>query len=470
MPFLKSHKSLRRHMRRAQTVLVLLMLIPALAAITLMAVYARNYHNTIAHMAAISHFKPVIQQELLTEVMDVVFGRKRFDEGHQFETLITARNTLDELIDSDAASRLELEVSRRILGTLYSYVQALGAGGTVDEQIKINDEIINVSQLFMDMLQEAVNAEITAASESSALIQDTVRNTLLLEISLLIASLGFAAVTQKSLSKAIRIPLSRLETFAGRIAGGELSMRAEDAEVEELHSLTCSLNTMAHKLEELMEENQKEQENLKKSELRALQAQITPHFLYNTLDAIIWLAEAGRTREVIKVTGSLSDFYRISLSNGKDWVSIAEEWRHLEGYLNIQKIRYRDILRYELELDEALKQQQILKLLIQPLAENAIYHGIKNRRGGGLIRVSAIQEGDHVHITVSDSGVGMTTTQLQKIRDALDASESTEAETGYGLYSVDKRIKLYYNQSHGIYINSTENDGTRVSFSVPIRM
>ena len=468
MPLFKSRDSLRGRMRGAQTVLVLLMLIPALVAITLMAVYARNYHNNIAHMAAISNLRPVIQQELLTEVMDVVFGRKRFAEGDQFSTLEKARSALDELIDSNASSRIELEVSRRILGTLRSYVETLGQGGTVDEQIKVNDEIVNVSQLFLDMLQEAVNAEITAASEASALMQATVRNTLLLEIGLLAVSLGFAAVTQSSLSKAIRVPLSRLEAFAGRIAGGELSVRAEDAEVAELHSLTHNLNTMAFKLERLMEENQREQENLKKSELRALQAQITPHFLYNTLDAIIWLAEAGRTQEVIDITGSLSNFFRISLNNGKDWVTIAEEWEHLEGYFTIQKIRYRDILRYELEIDETLKQQQMLKLLIQPLVENAIYHGIKNRRGGGLIRVTAKRDGINLLVTVSDSGAGMTECQLQKLRGALAASESTEAETGYGLYSVDKRIKLYYNQPEGLSIDST-GEGTIVRFSVPIR-
>jgi len=468
MPLFKAKNSLRGRMRGAQTVLVLLMLIPALVAITLMAVYARNYHNNIAHMAAISNLRPVIQQELLTEVMDVVFGRKRFAEGGQFETLEKAQTALDNLIESDASSRIELEVSRRILGTLRSYVVTLGEGGTVDEQIKVNDEIINVSQLFLDMLQEAVNAEIKAASEASALMQATVRNTLLLEIGLLAIALGFAAITQSSLSKAIRVPLSRLEVFAGRIAGGELSMRAEDAEVAELHSLTHNLNTMAFKLERLMEENQKEQENLKKSELRALQAQITPHFLYNTLDAIIWLAEAGRTQEVIEITGSLSNFFRISLNNGKDWVSIAEEWEHLKGYLTIQKIRYRDILRYELEIDETLKQQQMLKLLIQPLVENAIYHGIKNRRGGGLLRVSAKRDGANLRVVVSDSGAGMAAAQLQKLRSALAASESTEAETGYGLYSVDKRIKLYYNQSEGLFIDST-GEGTTVSFSVPIR-
>ena len=469
MPLSWSKNSLRRRMSNAQTVLVVLMMIPALIAITLMMVYAGEYHSVIAHMSDISELRPVIQQELLTEIMDVVTGRKRFSEGNQFETLERAQLALDGLIESDAASRIELEVSRRLLGTLSSYVETLGQGGSVDQQIQVSDEINNVAVLFLDMLQEAVNAEINAAAVASAQMQAVVRNTLFLEIGLLIVALLFAALTQNSLSKAIRVPLGRLEAFARRIAGGELSVRAQNTEIAELSALTDSLNIMAFKLEKLMEENRREQENLKKSELRALQAQITPHFLYNTLDAIIWLAEAGRTQQVIEITNALSDFFRISLNNGKDWVSIGEEWEHLEGYLTIQRIRYRDILRYELFIDETLKPQQMLKLLVQPLVENAIYHGIKNRRGGGMIRVEAVRAGERLQVTVSDSGAGMNQQQLEQVRKALAASESTEAETGYGLYSVDKRIKLYYNQPEGLSIESSLSEGTRVSFDVPIR-
>ena len=122
--------------------------------------------------------------------------------------------------------------------------------------------------------------------------------------------------------------------------------------------------------------------------MRTLQAQITPHFLYNTLDAIVWLAEAKRTGEVIAITRALSDFFRISLSNGQDWITIAQEVEHLKGYLTIQKVRYRDILDYDIDVDTALYGSTILKLIIQPLVENAIYHGIKNRRGGGKLTIT----------------------------------------------------------------------------------
>ncbi len=466
---LNSPDSIKKRMRYAQLTLVILMLIPAVLAIGLMWQNSQRYHKVIAHVEEISRLNPVIKDELLSSMMDVVSGRKRFAEGSQYQILEKARQQLDKLIESGEASRVELEVSRRLLRTLETYVNKLGQSNTVDEQIAVNEEIGNVASLFLDMLQNAVNVEIKASMEASLNMQAGIKTALLVEICLLLVSLAVAFVTQTRMSRAIRVPLSRLENFANQIAGGQLSVRAEEAEVEELKTLSIRLNTMAEKLEQLMDQNRREQENLKKSELRTLQAQITPHFLYNTLDAIVWLAEAGQTSQVIEITNSLSDFYRISLNNGKDWVGIREEWEHLQGYLRIQKIRYRDILRYELSISEDLREQQMLKLLIQPLVENAIYHGIKNRRSGGLVRVEARKVGARLMVTVSDSGLGMDEQRLNEIRQALSRDDVLGPERGYGLYNVDKRIKLYYGQEEGLDLISSPGEGTRVSFSVPLR-
>ena len=224
---------------------------------------------------------------------------------------------------------------------------------------------------------------------------------------------------------------------------------------------------MAARLQDLIDENRREQENLKKSELRALQAQINPHFLYNTLDAIVWLAEAGQSREVIHITRALSDFFRISLSQGKDWIPLSEEMKHLTGYLTIQKIRYRDILDYEIDIPEELGSCQVLKLLLQPLVENAIYHGVKHRRGRGLIRVTGYQEGGMLILRVQDNGAGMTAERLKQVRSGLCADSGESA--GYGLFNVNKRIQLYYNLPQGIEIESDEKTGTVVTLRVPVR-
>lgn len=471
--FAHTKDSLHERIRTVQLVLVLLMLIPALVAITLMMVFSRQYHGVIGHMEEVSLLRPLISESLLNETMDIVVGRTRFDAGTQFETLEETAARLDRLVSQNPASRTELEVSRRLLDTLRSYVVELGAqitqGSTVDENLLLHEEIVGVASLFNDMLGESIATEITASAEASRGMQRVISITLLVEIALVALSLLFATMAQRSLSDAIRVPLGRMQQFAGRIAGGALTERVPLPDVEELKDLSYSLNKMAFQLERLLEESTREQENLKKSELRALQAQITPHFLYNTLDAIIWLAEARRTGEVITITGALSNFFRTSLNNGKDWISVRQELEHLEGYLTIQKIRYRDILEYRLEIDEALVEYQILKLLIQPLVENALYHGIKNRRRGGLLVVSVKEEAGRMRICVEDNGIGMTDAQRAQVLDALSRSEPLSSDTGYGLYSVDKRIKLYYSQPEGLRIESTEGQGTRISFSVPLR-
>ena len=456
-------------MRTSQLTLVVLMTIPALLAISLMWQHSVRYHRVISHVEEITRLNPIIKEELLSGTMDIVFGRTRFEEGPQYSILDKASRQLDRLIDSGEASRIELEVSRRILGTLRGYVDQLGKSDTVDEQIAVNEQIGQVAELFLNMLTEAVNAEIRASAQASDLMQAGVQTAVIVEIALLALSFVVALVAQNRLSRAIRVPIDRLQAFANHIASGQLSERTQEADVEELRSLTNSLNTMAIKLEQLIEQNRKEQENLKKSELRTLQAQITPHFLYNTLDAIVWLAEAGQGSQVVEITNALSNFFRISLSNGKDWVTIREEWEHLAGYLTIQKIRYRDILQYELCLEEGLKEQRILKLLIQPLVENAIYHGIKNRRALGLVTVKANQVDGRLQVTVTDNGMGMGEERLNRVREALGREEPSASQVGYGLYSVDQRIKLYYNQEAGLSIASEQGRGTTVSFSVPLK-
>ena len=170
---------------------------------------------------------------------------------------------------------------------------------------------------------------------------------------------------------------------------------------------------------------------------------------------------------MIHITRALSDFFRISLSQGKDFIPLSEEIKHLTGYLTIQKIRYRDILDYEIDIPEELGGARVLKLLLQPLVENAIYHGIKHRRGRGMIRVSGRAEGAWLVLAVEDNGAGMSPERLAQVRAGLDAGAGVSS--GYGLYNVNKRIQLYYNQPQGVWIESDEQTGTRVTLKVPAR-
>jgi two-component system sensor histidine kinase YesM len=203
-----------------------------------------------------------------------------------------------------------------------------------------------------------------------------------------------------------------------------------------------------------------------------LQAQINPHFLYNTLDTIIWMAESKKTDDVVSLVTALSSFFRISLSKGMDWITIGEEIERIRSYLTIQKMRYRDILDFKIDVDEEVTENTILKLILQPLVENALYHGIKNKRQGGTIsiRVRQMNE-DEILLEVEDDGIGFTPEKLAQLQAELaDDSGEFKLESGYGIGNVNKRIRLYYGSPYGVSIQSEYNSGTCVNLVIPAKM
>ena len=203
-------------------------------------------------------------------------------------------------------------------------------------------------------------------------------------------------------------------------------------------------------------------------ELKLLQAQINPHFLYNTLDNIIWLAEDGRKDEVEDIASSLSRFFRTTLSGGRDFIKIKEELDHIEAYLHIQRQRYRDILSFRLNVPEALSEYLIIKMTLQPIVENALYHGIKNKRGGGTIEISAREEGGYVYLTVGDDGMGMDEQRLSDLRDIIAGKIKPAADnTGFGMSNVAERMRLNYGRNCGIKVTSEYGVGTKVEIYIP---
>ncbi|MCI0529209.1 MAG: sensor histidine kinase, partial [Nitrospira sp.] len=274
------------------------------------------------------------------------------------------------------------------------------------------------------------------------------------------------------ISASIYLPIKKLHNVTTTITKNDLQALVTGDNVDEITELGMSFNIMIGKIRELLAAKIKEQENLKKAELRALQAQINPHFLYNTLDTIVWMAEANKTREVIEIVRALSSFFRIALSKGKDWISIRQEIEHVRSYLTIQKMRYRDILDYRIEVDEAILEGMILKLTLQPLVENALYHGIKNKRNGGVIIVQAKRtDQNEILLEVQDNGIGFTPYKLARIQTEInaDSDEITLKESGFGLENVNKRIKLYYGKQYGLSLNSQYQEGTRVILTIPLK-
>lgn len=228
----------------------------------------------------------------------------------------------------------------------------------------------------------------------------------------------------------------------------------------EFELLTDNYNKMIRKIKVLMIQLSQNERNLKQYEINALTSQINPHFLYNTLDTIVWMAEFNDSEKIISITKSLAAFFRLSLNGGRELVSIQDEIEHVKQYLYIQKERYEDKLNYSISIDEHLQGYLIPKIVLQPIVENSIYHGIKPRDGNGHIMILVKEEGDKVVIAVEDDGVG-----FQMEPEGRSGSERAKSG-GVGIHNVDQRLKLYYGEECGIRVESGVGRGCTVSLII----
>ena len=455
--------------------LVIILVIPIIISLILMIVYAVRYHFAIARMETIASLKTVVTEDIPEDVWDIVSGRDTISGTRVYATIHGVYDTISEVTENtDEANRLSLVVANRTMHTLENYVDKIRDNLEAKQPVVENEEVLaeirGVAELVGSMLNEYIVQEIESTANMSKVLRLLIVITALAEAAIVFFAWFLRNRSMKATTAFVKKPIDRLEEVTARLAEGTLDARITDTDVTELRNLTLSVNTMADRLEDMMQKSRKDERNLRKAELRTLQAQINPHFLYNTLDAIIWKAEAGEKDEVIQLTSALSDFFRISLSSGADWISISQERKHIEGYLRIQQTRYRDILRYEIDIPEEIGHFYILKLLLQPLVENAIYHGIKIKRGGGSIKVTGRLEDNMLVFTVSDTGTGMTKEQLDALNERMAKGQPTVSEGtgGFGMVNVNLRIRLYYNQPEGLMIESGSN-GTSVSFKVPCR-
>lgn len=299
-------------------------------------------------------------------------------------------------------------------------------------------------------------------------------------------SIVFAITLHFFITARLTRPVQVLKNKMRQAASGYLEVKVKPTGHDEIADLGNSFNIMLEKIKMLMEQHLKEQEQIQKAELRTLQAQIHPHFLYNTLDSIVWMAEAGKNDQVILLVQALSRFFRSSLNKGLDWISLKDELEHVRSYLIIQKMRYRDILEYEIDAPPELENCRILKMTLQPIVENALYHGIKNKRGQGLIRVSCRASGEHeLEIVVADNGIGMNAERLERLRERLErrhvpednegegagtgSGAGTETAGGFGLRNVQQRIRLYYGEAYKIRVDSADREGTTVAIRIPMQ-
>ena len=251
-----------------------------------------------------------------------------------------------------------------------------------------------------------------------------------------------------------------------QVAEGDFTVQTKESNTDEIAVLTRSFNDMTQEIGGLVEDIKLQQKNLRIAETKLLQAQINPHFLYNTLDAIVWLAEENRKDEVVSMVTALSDFFRTTLSKGRDFITVREERSHIESYLKIQQFRYQDIMSYEIDMEENMGEFMIPKLTLQPLVENALYHGLKNKRGGGMIKITGRLDGENMIFTVTDDGKGMTKEVLEKLQESIGKEKGDKSIDGFGIGNVNRRIRYYYGERYGVTLESVENDGTKATVTM----
>lgn len=285
---------------------------------------------------------------------------------------------------------------------------------------------------------------------------------LIVTIVLLIGVLLISSIIAKEITK----PIRQLRDSMSMVEEGEFEKANVSVTTQnEIGSLANSFNVMTERIHTLMEQNVYEQAQKRKNEMKALQAQINPHFLYNTLDSIIWMSEAGRNEEVVLMTSALARLLRQSISNDREQVTIAEEVDYVKSYLTIQKMRYKDKLEYSINVSPEISKVKIIKFALQPLVENAIYHGLKYKETKGNLIVRGYKEGEKACIVIEDDGAGIDPETKAHI---FEERKKEKGRKGVGAPNVQKRLQLYYGPEYGLTYKDREGGGTVVIVTVPL--
>lgn len=276
-------------------------------------------------------------------------------------------------------------------------------------------------------------------------------------------------LTNTFISSRITTPIQKLEKSVNAIEAGDLDTEVYMGGSYEIRHLGRSIGDMAKRIKMLMEDIVAEHESKRKSEFDTLQSQINPHFLYNTLDIIVWMIENEQKQEAVKIVTALARFFRISLSKGKSIITVRDELEHVRNYLMIQQMRFKNKFVYEIDAEEEVMDLVSLKLILQPLVENAIYHGMEFMDGDGEICVKVYREAEDLWFRISDNGLGMTQEQVKSLLGEKH-HVSSQRGSGIGVKNVNERIRLYFGADYGLTIQSEPDEGTTISIRLPAQI
>lgn len=442
--------------------------------------YSNAYDTIVSNMTVANNYNLNFKEEMDESLYKLVVGSVTFEtigdeDGlkNPYEMIDGLRNEFSNLmrITTDGESRLWLQILMRNINTLEDRVDDIRANLEAENSYDMNIEMLdNNIYIMTELVQDNIQSYIYYQTRSIEYLTEQLNgrvHTFTLFCGILLMLLVFMVIVLTlMIVSGILKPIQELSRVTRQISQGDFSARARTNTNDEVALLADSVNSMTESLEELVDKIKEDERKMRQADLRLLQEQINPHFLYNTLDTIVWLIEGHDSDKAVSMVVSLSDFFRLVLSKGKEYITIQEEEMHIRSYLEIQQARYRDILEYRIEIDPELYRYKILKLTLQPLVENSLYHGIKYKRAKGIITVMGSLMGDTIHLKVQDNGAGMEKAELDKLQGEI-RKPCKETEKGFGLANVNERIRMNFGAEYGMTIDSVAGQGTCVEVVIP---
>lgn len=473
----------KSYLKQRLNMLLLVCLIPLTVMIVyllfLMNRFSAQYDGIVTNITGANAYNLTFKEDMDYLMYIIAVNAERAEElvdtERPYLMIDEAREDFGELYD-----RADVDYARNCLNGILKSLNSLEdrvreieedalVSGSYDRNMERLDMNIRIlTELIQDQIQRYIYYEATNLQALREEIRADVVTALQMSGIMYAFILVGALLISRKITQDITQPIQRLCEVTRQAGKGDFAVRASEDSNNELAVLGSSFNRMVEEIGKLVEDIRVEQLNLRATELKLLQAQINPHFLYNTLDTIVWLAEAGKKEEVVWMVSALSNFFRTTLSKGRDYITVGEEESHIRSYLEIQQFRYRDILQYEVRIPEQIGGFMILKLTLQPLVENALYHGIKNKRGMGHIRVTGELDGEKLVFRVWDDGIGMSPERLEQVRRMVRGEDQSEdRSSGFGLFNVWQRLQLNYGEGYGLEIDSVYGEWTEARVTIP---
>lgn len=471
--FLRRTKSKKITMQTKLWKMILIVSFPLMIVIIVIASigigYALQYKAILNNVTMASEFNQDFKDDVDLKMYYYVID-SQYSEGLPLMEVQTAEAIARKLTET-TTKKESLRAINSVLNLCHNLQDKMNEIAETKEYNSREEQLINNIYILTDLIQEYMYTYLYyEAAHLDALQTSMIWNMIAFMAMIVILAgvlLFFLLRKSRKLSSRIIDPIDKICGRLEAIGKGDLLVYDPiQADVEEVQRLTDGIETMVGQLKRLIDKTKEQEKQRRRTELALLQAQINPHFLYNTLDTIIWLIESGEISDAVSMVSALSNFFRFSLSRGKNVITLAEEEQHIRSYLEIQKMRYRDLMEYEIDIPDRLKFYMLPKLTLQPLVENALYHGIKNRRRKGYIRVTSRTQSECIILEVADDGAGMAQERLEEVRASLEVETGTE---GFGLRAVHRRIRILFGSEYGLSIESMPDVGTRVIVRIPMQ-